>query len=206
MPYLYRYEDEKYIDDFFENGNLLLSSFTKYKSYKDNELGDKHEGHAMTFVKGENKKDLGFYSMAGRNDLCFCTSTILENDLKKAFKRNSVFRIVDPLNFILEIDKSLTRVHQVLFGNCIYVDKRILMRRVDKVDIENFKDDNDPDKISLHKILNATKVHSGPDQYFLKLIEHQHQNEYRIIWLSDRKVEDGIILKCKEAIKYCERI
>ena len=80
------------------------------------------------------------------------------------------------------------------------------MKRVKKVDVNDFKDESDPNKISLDKLLQATQSQSSPDQYFLKLLEHQHQNEYRMIWLTDRAVDDKIIINCKEAVKYCERV
>lgn len=206
-PYLYRYEDEKYIDDFFDMGSLLLSSFLNYRSYEDNEMGDRTEGHSLNITTGENEKTIGTYSVSGNSAFCFCTSTILDEKLKKSFKRNSAFRITDPINFMLEINRSLNRIHQVLFGNCIYLDQKILTERVSsKISIEQFKDENEPDKISLDKLLQASNITNTPDSYFLKTLQYQHQSEYRMIWLTDREVRDSLIIDCKEATKYCERI
>lgn len=206
-PYLYRYENENHIDDFFSKGSLLLSSFLNYRSYEDNELGDKIEGHSLNITTGTDDKSIGTYSIAGNSAYCFCTSTILDEELKKSFKRNSAFRIVDPINFVLEINRSLNRVHQVLFGNCIYLDQKILTERVpSQISIEQFKDDKEPDKISLDKLLQASNLTNSPDSYFLKTLKYQHQSEYRMIWLTDREVKESLIIDCMEAAKYCERI
>lgn len=128
-PYLYRYEDRKFIDSFFERGQLLISSFKQYKTYKDNQLGDNQEGQSMNVGTTDHDKQLMTFTTVGHNDFCFCTSTILDKKLFTTFKRDFVFRIKDPINFILEINRSLLRVREVLHGNCIYLNQRILKEK-----------------------------------------------------------------------------
>ena len=205
-PYLYRYENQTYIDEFFEKGDLYLSSFKQYKAYNDNELGDKSEGRTMNFGHSENDKTIGTMTTVGFNDYCFCTSTILDKGLAKRFKRDSAFRIKDPINFILEINRSLTRVREVLYGNCIYLTRKIIQKRIPEVELENLKDDQQPDKISFEKLMEVTAPIHGPEAYFIKKIDFQHQNEYRIIWKTDRPVDKGIIINCPEAAVYCEKV
>ena len=207
IPYLYRYEDQKWIDEFFDKGNLLISSFKNYKSYKDNQIGDKFEGNSYNVLQGANDKFIGTYTMVGQNQYCFCTSTVLSDDLKPIFKRNSVFRIKDALNFMIEITRSLPRVQNVLFGNCIYINERIIQKSVpSSVDMEQLKDDEQPNKLNLQKMMAAAAPSLTKHRYFLKLIEHQEQSEYRILWTVDRKVEEGIVIKCPEAVRFCEEV
>lgn len=203
-PYLYRYENQKYIDDFFKNGDIFISSFQQYKSYKDNELGDKEEGHSFNVGDTDDNHTMISYTTVGHNDYCFCTSTILDRKLLEVFKRDSVFRIKDPINFILEINRSLQRVREVLFGNCIYLEHRTVRKKIGNVTLDSLKDEKEPDKISMDKIMNLPL--NGPESYFLKTISYQHQSEYRMIWITDRPVNSGIILRCPEAIKYCEQV
>jgi hypothetical protein len=203
-PYLYRYEDKKYIDDFFDKGQLLISSFKQYKAYQDNQLGDKEEGQSMNIGTTDHDKQFMTFTTVGHNDYCFCTSTILDKGLYSIFKRESAFRIKDPINFILEINRSLLRVREVLYGNCIYLNERILKKKIGNVTIDHMRDDKEPDKISLEKIMGLP-IH-GPESYFLKQIHYQTQSEYRIIWKTDREVAGNIVINCPEAVKYCEKI
>ena len=205
-PYLYRYENQNFVDDFFDKGDLYFSSFKQYKTYEDNELGDKSEGTTMNFGHAANDKTIGTMTTVGFNDYCFCTATILDKELAKKFKRDTAFRIKDPINFILEINRSLPRVREVLYGNCIYLTKKIIQKRIPAVELNKLKDDQDPNKISFEKLMTASAPIHGPESYFLKKIDYQHQNEYRIIWKTDRAVNEGIVLNCPEAKNYCERI
>lgn len=204
IPFLYRYENQKHIDTFFENGDLFISSFHNYKKYEDNELGDTDEGVSMNFAKSDNDFTLGTHVTAGMNEYSFCTSTILDESLLNTFSRNSVFRIKDPLNFILEITRSLERVHQVIHGNCLYLDQRMLTKNVSGVDMESLK--SEEGGISFEKLMQVSNYVQGLDAYFLKQKKYQHQSEYRILWQTDREVKNGIVINCPEAIQYCEKV
>jgi hypothetical protein len=204
IPFLYRYENQKYIDIFFENGELFISSFHNYKKYKDNELGDIDEGKSMNFAKSDNDLTLGSYVTTGMNEYSFCTSTILDESLFNTFSRNSVFRIKDPLNFILEITRSLQRVHQVMHGQCLYLDQRMLTKNVSGVNMESLK--SKEGGISFEKLIQVSNYVQGLDAYFLKQKKYQHQSEYRILWQTDREVKNGIVIYCPEAIQYCEKV
>jgi hypothetical protein len=81
ISYLYRYEDKKWIDDFFETSNIKLSSFKNYKKHPDKQLGDKEEGNSMNIVNGNNDKMIFTHSMVGHNEYCLCTSTVLDDKL-----------------------------------------------------------------------------------------------------------------------------
>lgn len=204
IPYLYRYENQNHIDTFFENGDLFISSFHNYKKYEDNELGDTDEGKSMNFAKSNHDLTLGTYVSAGMNEYSFCTSTILDESLLNTFSRNSVFKIKEPLNFILEITRSLQRVHQVMHGHCLYLDQRILTKNVSGVDMDSLK--SEEGGISFEKLIQVSNYVQGMDAYFLKQKKYQHQSEYRILWQTDRDVKNGIVINCPEAIKYCEKV
>lgn len=207
IPYLYRYEKQKWIDKFFETGDIKLSSFKNYKKYEDNQLGDPTEGHSMNIVKGDNDKMISTFSMVGHNEYSFCTSTLLDEKLKSVFDRDSVFMITDPLNFMIEIARSLPRVQGVLFGNCLYVNERIISKSVARsIDMEDFKDDNEEDKVNLQKMIEAASPSLTRHRFFLKHTDYQPQAEYRMLWSTDRPVDDGLIVNCPEARQFCDRI
>ncbi len=195
VPYLYRYENSIFIDRFFNEGELFISSFINFKKYPDNELGDPGEGSLwLTIKEKSNESQILSISEATNNQYCLSTSTVLDDSLKIKFKSDGVFRIIDPNRFVLEITKSLTRVKGVYLGNCIYVAKREITKMVNAIS----KDDN-------LNINRATSI-AGIEPLFLKKNIHQHQSEFRIIWITDRDVNDGLIIRCPEAIKYCDKI
>src|SRR5690349_11959029 len=107
LPFLYRYENANYIDDFFETGSLFISSFHNYRRYQDNQLGDKGEGSATTFGISDKNLTIVADVTLGMNDYSFCTSTVLDKSLLTTFSRDSVFRIKDPIGLIIEITRSL---------------------------------------------------------------------------------------------------
>lgn len=53
---------------------------------------------------------------------------------------------------------------------------------------------------------NQLRISIGEQTLFLKREKYSYLNEYRIIWFSDNPVIDSIIVKCPDAIKYCESI
>jgi hypothetical protein len=204
-PYLYRYENENYIDDFFNKGLLCISSFKLYMSYVDNQLGDSKEGHSFNVGSGEGKLTQMSYSTSGDDCHCFCTSTVLKKELLEKFSRNSVFRIKNPVNFMFEIKNSLTRVIEVLYGNCVYLSDRTIRYNSGIKSLEEVQLEGDPNKIDGNKLfatLNLATVH----QKFLKLMHYQEQSEYRMIFVTDRKITDKIIITCPEAVQHCEKI
>lgn len=200
-PYLYRYENQCFIDDFFHNGNILLSSFADYRKYKDNELGDVSEGETFNHGYTQNNKSIISLTKFGLTSYCMCTSTLLEETLKEKFNRDSVFRIKDPINFILQINKSLTRVTEVYYGNCIYLHDKIF-----NIKIPDFELGENGAKSVNDDPLNLVAQLKRPDRFFLKDIKYQAQSEYRIVWITDREVNSPIIINCPEAIPFCEKI
>jgi hypothetical protein len=213
-PYLYRYLDDKYIDRFFATGELRIGSFEKFREYKDNELGDQLEGcHniAVTTKNGEKPKIQGSFT-TGQNQYCLSMTTILDAKLLKKFKYNSFFRINDPINFFIQIEKTIPNIRQVLFGNCIYLDTKEITKIITpEQEAEHFKNLKKAIEEQNSTLLEqeSQKIFNDPRVFFLKLKKYQHQSEFRVIWDTFRKTEgneDKIIIKCPEAIKFCEKI
>jgi hypothetical protein len=205
-PYLYRYENKEYVDKFFETGEILISNFSTYKKYKDNQLGDATEGNTLNVGLSENDRSMGSVTSVGATAYSFCTSTNLDEAYFPIFSRNSAFRIKDPINFMREIERTLGRVTEAYYGNCIYLDKKIIQKNVPSFELNDLKDNIEPDKVSFDKLMSLMEPIYGPEQFFIKKMDYQAQNEYRFIWLTDRQVSEPKIIHCPEALKFCERI
>lgn len=190
-PYIYRYEDQKYIDDFFETGRLRIGCFSVYKAYIDNHLGDPNEGRSFV-MEDDGERISGAGVQIGMNAHCFCCSTLLSKELLPIFSRNGVFQITDPINFMHEVACAMpwSNLDSVFFGNCTYVNQRIYQYKAETP--------IDP--------LNPKLPNISPVQLFLKDMKYQQQSEYRMIWMLKTQVLSHIDITVPAARIHCEKI
>ena len=151
--YIYRYEDQKWIDNFFETGEILISSFKQYSQYEDNQLGDKSEGSSVNIGLTQDKHVYMSATKVGSDLYSFCTSTQLTPSLLKIFKRDGVFRIKDPINFMMAIEIALGNIKEVYFGNCIYLKQRSITKNIASLNLDEMKNNNG-NGLSMEKMMN----------------------------------------------------
>ena len=192
-PYVYRYENKKYIDEFFNSGKIMLSAFAAYKSYTDNQLGDPEEGKSKLLYETVDmplvKSFVQGHIEAGLNNYCFCTSTLLHPNLMATFSRDSVFRIIDVQGFAIEIATAIPNfTGQVYVGLCDYLYERLLKERAGMFSVVFEPDDKSTGPIQLFSI-DAF----GSRILFVKLIKYQSQSEFRFLW--------GTVINLSEANK-----
>ncbi|WP_421762835.1 hypothetical protein [Ekhidna sp.] len=77
LPIVYRYMDQEFIDLFFKEGKLRISSFMKFRNYPDEVRGDKSEGGGAITGKSD-KEGFTFHLMTqvGENGYMLSTSLI----------------------------------------------------------------------------------------------------------------------------------
>ena len=61
-------------------------------------------------------------------------------------------------------------------------------------------------KVRLDNQFRLINEVSNNDEAFIKLKKYSDQNEYRLVWFTGKNPTDHIIIKCPEAIQFCERI
>lgn len=193
--------DIQYIEDFFVNGNIYLSSFKNFKKYEDEMQGDRTEGHNL--VGGFNGKDSSQYVSyeGGVNAYVLCTTNSLNENVIKDFKGVGAIKIKDSVNFGKEIARKLPFVNTGIGGNCIYGDSKVLILENEQNDVFQNIDFKDP--ISIKNEL--TQITLGVEM-FMKHTKYEHQQEHRLLWFSDVQIDNGIVIHCPEAIKYCDKI
>ncbi len=122
---IYRiFDDVKWMNNFFENGELMLSCFQNFKNYKDEMQGDKDEGHGV--IGGTDKKGntIAYIYDSGTNAYVMSTTTKITDQVKKDFKGKCAIKINNPTLFGLEVSKKLPFVEAGLEGKCNYVKSR----------------------------------------------------------------------------------
>lgn len=181
----------KYIDDFFNEGLLQIGTFRSFQRYDDPEIGDKSEGSII--IVGQNSKQTAFAEIgSGFNNYVFCCFDGEPNQkVIRKFGYDDYFEIKDVNGFAKAIQNSLN-AKSSMKSKCIYKGDKVLVGKTDK--------DFDFNIISskLNNLVNKTK-------YFIKTEEYEHQNEFRFLWEVETDVNDPIIIKCPEAIKFCRR-
>lgn len=196
-------DNEEWIINFFETGELMISCFEKFKKNPDEMQGDKEEGKA---ILGGNDNDGAYHYIfyeTGIQSFIMSTSKCLNKLVIKDFNAKCAIKINNPTYFSLEVAKKLPFVNIGMEGECIYSDDRIHYLKKKIEEFEFFKNKNIiTDPIGIESFREQTREY----ELFLKLKKYSHQNEYRLIWFSDKIVNDSIIIKCPEAVKYCEKI
>lgn len=193
--------ENEYLDDFFENGNIFISSFENFKSYDDEMQGDISEGQSL--IGGFDKEGNGnhiFYE-GGVQAFILCTTNILSEAVIKDFNGVGAVKINNSVLFAREIAKKLPFVSTGIEGDCIYVDSKV--QHLAGEQNELFQKINFADPRMIHQ--KVTALSSGVE-LFMKYKKYEHQQEHRLAWFSEKKIKRGIVVNCTEAIEHCEKI
>jgi hypothetical protein len=190
----------EYINNFFEKGEIMLSCFNNFRKNPDEMQGDKDEGHAIVGEYGNGPRNSHLIYDAGLNAFVMSTTGKINDTLINDFNAVGAIKINDPSMFAFEIAKKLPYVDSGVEGFCNYKSSRVEFLKGKEGKILNSLDFSIPSSYQIVK-----EITKGIE-LFLKLDKYEYQNEYRLIWFSNEEIEDSIIVRCPEAIKYCEKI
>lgn len=209
QPYVYRYLNRDYVDDFFESGILRLSSFNFFAKHEDEARLDAQEGkglvvHQHKVGKGQH---IAGYLVYGERSYVLCGAMRHDVEIMKAFPgADSGFRINDTVRFADCIAHHIPGFKGGSEGPCIYLPRRIVHRNLGPVDETTLHDENAPGQISVEKMHNFISHLDSGDQCFLKHRDFGYQCEYRFIWETNLESEDHIFISVPEAREFCTRI
>jgi len=146
-PTVYRYLEQEYIDKFFDEGVIQLSSFTQFAEHEDEARNDSDEGVNIITLRGEDSTIISV-GAAGMDAYVFCGSTIASESLMNEFNVDGYFKINDTRSFAKEIAKSLEqtgdikRVKKGVEGFCEYTDGNRIRKEAEIEIPEAWKDDD----------------------------------------------------------------
>jgi hypothetical protein len=184
LPILIRYLEKKWIDRFFECGELMLSSFSQFRKHSDEQRHDPHEGASVLDIRfGE--QPLSGIAFFGSDAYVLCGSMIESLDLMAQFPGcDDYFCITDTIGFASAVANSIPGFIGGFQGACIYRDERIVQRKIDGPPLFVPPDANqsfDPEK-SLHEMNRRVFEAAALEPFFFKPVSYAHQGEYRLIW------------------------
>ncbi len=196
-------DDVKWMENFFNDGELMISCLSNFKNYPDEMIGDKDEGDSLIAGTNENGDLIGIKYDSGDNAFIMSTTTELTEKVKKDFNAKCAIKINNPSYFGIEITRKLPFAHKGYEGHCIYAESRVQMldREIEKNKaFQSIDFHNDP--FASQKLATITRDY----ELFLKLDKYKHQKEYRMIWFTKNKVDKSMVINCPEVIKYCEKV
>jgi len=204
-PIVYRYLLSQFVDDFFRDGSIRLSTFERFSKHADEERLDDKEGKTFfvhrTQVNGG--QTITAHATHGSRAYILSTSTIMNLELMNIFNSDSYIQINDTTQFGISIFKCLSNAISGFEGFCIYQNNRIIERNLGYINLNLFKrheTSNKLDKKKIDEFINSRMLHYP---YFIKRTSFKHQFEYRVVWIVSALQNDFIDLKVPEARRYC---
>ncbi|MGI8611416.1 MAG: hypothetical protein ACR2KH_03965 [Sphingomicrobium sp.] len=200
QPRVYRFLEQQYVDQFFEDGTLLLSSFERFAKHRDEQRKDENEGKGVRTLTGP---EFTAVMATGRGHDCYvlCGSTANTDTIRKCFSdADGCLAIDNPLQFANLVSSHVPAFAGGFAGHCIYQDKLEIRRHSESASMENLMPQSLED---LQKLADAA---GGIEELFLKHAQFAGQSEYRMLWRSNLPIQDPLIIKCPEARSACRRL
>lgn len=210
LPRVYRYMNQEFVDRFFEDGSLRVSSFSRFMNYPDEVRGDRSEGGGTVVGRGDNNFTLVLATQVGQNGYMLSASLEESAAIQREFEADSYFIINDPLAFHVAVMTATPGIACSFLGFCDYRSTRTINKDVpglsgkDLLNEEGGFQLGGPGMMKQH----AQLVGNGIDLLFLKYRKYQYQAEFRFVWMIKSaffEMHDHLDIKCKEAIQFCER-
>lgn len=152
----------------------------------------------------DKKADRSFGTFVTQGQSAYVSSfTSRMNNLDRIFG-DAVIEIFDPFGLLSEIVNEIPGSINAMIGPCIYAERRILQSMNRAPDLTSLGDGNG--NLVLDKVIEETDKISGPKVYFLKETKYEVQAEYRMIWETQRKVEEPLIVTINEPERFCRWI
>jgi len=202
LPTVVRYLESEYVDMFFNDSIIRLSSFKAFRKHKDEQRHDPAEGRVSMEIKVPNANH-AVVAMNGQEAYVLCAVTVESENMKARFKTNSGFRITNTLAFADCISRQIPGFIGGVQGLCAYRDNTLLQKKLNVP----FKSPESYGNLEewaaeYERFIGSQSI----DAFFIKASKYSDEGEYRFIWFAQGKEKEDIKLHCPEATKFCERI
>ncbi len=201
LPTLARQMNTEYVDAFFNDGSLRLSSFETFRRHPDEKRRDGQEGLVAMEVNTPTGS-LSILGACGQEAYIMCASTV-EVPIDENNGPVSAFRILDTLKFADAISRQIPGFIGGVEGFCIY-RKNTMIKKIDPNPMISPTVGANPDLWFQEQKLRTAKL--AIDAYFMKHISFAHEAEYRFIWFAENSRKQFLEIKCPAAIECCERV
>ena len=205
QPIVFRYMQRGYVDAFFDDGSLRLSSFGEFRKHPQEQRIDTQEGRFQLshFQKGLKPEDNRYFHLSGlTNPHTYVLCGHMSNDPELHDENNDAYvAIQDTVSFAGVIASKLTGFVRGMEGPCVYQTSRSLAYRLGGVPLTELGSLDEPPNLPQLRALIAERLGHLP--YFLKHQSYRADAEYRWIWFVNPPAQPYIDLKVPEAREFC---
>jgi hypothetical protein len=202
LPVVSRYLEEEYVDSFFREGKLRLSSFRAFREHTDEQRGDQFEGRVSAEIHGPNVRH-SVIAVNGEAAFILCASLVENRRMEASFSTAACIRILDVVAFADMVSRRVPGFVGGFQGNCVYRDDTTLRKQNSQQFVPPSAGE-DPGKWATEQDRFVAKQTS--EGFFYKRLRYAHQNEYRFIWFAEGNEAKELFVTCPEAVRFCERV
>lgn len=207
-PRVFRYLPQKYVDAFFTDGTLRISSFSQFAKHADEERRDEKEGNGIRAGIGENATVI-VATERGSDFYVLCGSLIFGKRMQETFEgADGCFVIDDTVNFAGAIARSLLGFKGGMEGPAIYQDDPTIRRDIGATTLDDMLNAHkNPDGTIYVALLPQLRAQvGGMEEFFTKSGRYANQAEYRLLWGIEGNAQDFIDLKVPAARQFCRKL
>jgi len=196
---VFRYMDEKYVDDFLQNGSLRLSSFKAFSKHSDEKFRDMDEGTNTLCATGDNST---IYTLSKHGGACLILSTSYLGPWSDipTYKNRSCFEIVNPWGFATAIADTLPDCVVSVLGTCSYVPSRTITKHIPGHDFIKTLNVG-----GYEAVIRDTETLLQYSPMFRKPTKYQIEQEFRIIWQINNEASEFRDVISPVAAKFCRK-
>ncbi|MEI6452600.1 MAG: hypothetical protein WCP98_21970, partial [Actinomycetes bacterium] len=121
-PAVFRYLKSEYVEAFWADGSLRLSSFAQFATHADEQRHDASEGSASVICRTDDGggQTIAARAVLGQNAYVLCGGTHHDPRLMKAFDCDSYIRIENPIAFGQAVARRISGFSGGAEGLCLY--------------------------------------------------------------------------------------
>jgi hypothetical protein len=205
---LYRHLEAKYVESFFRDGSLRLSSFAHFAKHPDEQLRDTAEGIGSRFGVGSQAT---IAMVGGRGSDCFVLCATLHNteDVREQFGHSNACIAIDNIvGFANAVSQKLPYFTQGFEGPVIYKDDTTIYKDIGATNaeelIERYKTQDGT--LRMEMLQDMAGMTGGMEEYFIKHSRHAKECEYRLLWATSQTIDPFIDIKVPDARQFCRHV
>jgi hypothetical protein len=199
-PVVFRMLERRWVDKFFETGELRLSSFAKFREHTDEQRSD-NEGRHKYLLQGDESTGFAVVMGIGSDAYILCATTCEPSESLLQSFGGAAIKIFDTMAFGRAVSRCVPAFSAGYLGHCAY--QRWIHAKVPNVTAESFgATSNTIDLNKAHEFLSDA---AGAAVYFRKAPTptFMQQAEYRWVFRTSSAVESTVTILAPEARKFC---
>lgn len=201
---VYRYMDQRYIEQFFTNGELKLSSFESNRTIENQVRQDQREGHHLyQIVSRDRSKVHELHARVFNSHSMFCCSTDADtNRMMERFGVDGCFEIFNTTGFGYEVASVLQNFSYGREGIVQYTDTIMSALLLEPhLHLPDLTLSSEIDRIFPY--IDALSE-MDTELMFRKRLHFAQDQEFRFVWRT--APDHPLFILCPDALRFCRKL